>query len=253
MMRADRRRILTYYSAIFLLLYGGNLLIRSLHPGLPFSWLHQALISVALIAAMASLAKYLGDMKLGLGVKGIWESLVYFGAIYSVTSLTLMGLGLIMGINPLSILFKNALAYRGNPWFQTVPKPFLPIAALITWTLAGLFWVPFTIAYPYEMLGRKYLPIVMLGVILTYNSPLITWEWKLDDLLFLGVLFPLIYSRTRNSAGLIINYVALYEFPVAVAFLRGWGEPAFWSLIAFRIGWSTFCLIMLLYSWVNDR
>lgn len=82
--------------------------------------------------------------------------------------------------------------------------------------------------------------------ILLYNAPLLTGEWKLDDIIFLGVVYPTILYRYRNSLGLIVSYVALYEMPVRAAFLRGWGFDALNIVLLFQVAWGVTSIVIAL-------
>ncbi len=236
---------------VFLSAYGISFLVRHFYPRLAFNWLAVFSINLAWVIFLLIVARTLGDLRLGLEVRGLWESLIYSGAVYSAASIILFAVASLLGYDPLSLLLRNAMNYKGTPWFQSLPRQFLPLAAFITWLLSGFLVFSLLVAYPYENMGRKNLPLVMLALILFYNLPLMTGEWKLDDIIFLGLIYPLIYSKTGNSLGLVLNYVALYEFPVAVSVLIGWGETAFWFFMAFRVTWSLICLFLSVYRLIR--
>ena len=129
---------------------------------------------------------------------------------------------------------------------ENTPPSLLPIYAILLWMGWGLLFFHVILAKAYELSGARTLPAISLTLVLLYNFPLLTGEWHLDDVLFLGVIFPIIYHFTRSSAGLVISYVLLYERPVLMAFLEGWGYSAFVAVLSVRVAWELICLIYLL-------
>jgi len=184
---------------------------------------------------------------IGFKREGLLESLIATAASFTALILVLAILAyLILGVKPLAKFIENAYTYRSTPWFDRVDPKLLPVAACMLWFISGTFHFALMQAFPYEVLSgrpKKYvIPLVSALSILYYNLPLLTGEWKLDDIVFLGVICPLIYYLYRNSLGIILNYVFFYEMPVLVAFLKGWGERAFWILFVGRLIWGLTCL-----------
>ncbi len=82
-------------------------------------------------------------------------------------------------------------------------------------------------------------------MIALYNAPLLTGEWIPEDILVLCLIYPMIYSLTHNSAGLIASYVAVYELPIAAAVLQGWGEAAYTVLLYLRVSLMLASLVIM--------
>ncbi len=57
-------------------------------------------------------------------------------------------------------------------------------------------------------------------------------------MVFLGLLFPTVLYLYRNSLGLIVSYVALYEMPVRAAVLRGWRALALKAFLLLQVSWG---------------
>ena len=145
-----------------------------------------------------------------------------------------------------------------SEWLLHVsPRPYVPLVALLTWSLSGISYFMLFQAFLYEILAERprrcVLPAIWVLSCLLYNAPLMTGSWKLDDMLILGVLFPLVYARTRCSVGLIVTYVLVYEAPIKWAFWFSGGWLAFWALLYARAIWCLSCTGAVIYLWRRGR
>jgi len=260
--------ILFYYIGIYGLIYGGSYTIS--HFGISEALSRNVIAVISINSLILVIALFLAysfsqrsDIKfshvLGIKKEGLFGSLIFSGAILGFLSLvTLIALKLIGGIHStdefLKIIITKVSTYSGTPWFNYANPTMLPFVALVVWTISGVLFFALMIAYPYEIINNpRYLPIISLLFVFLYNNPLITGEWKPDDIIVLGILFPLIYHLTRNSIGLILSYVFLFEFPILVAFLKGWGITAFLILFVGRILWEIFCMIVVMIRFVKFK
>ena len=247
----EGKLLLVYYLASYAYLYGINAALRPILRHIAGDVLKIALINVSTLTVLCALAytivsKGLGGGRfreyLGLRRRGLWDSLVITGGAFAGLYLTAALVAFaFLKMDPVARFVENARAWSA-PWFDNVDPTTLPIVAIAMWLASGVFWFGLLQAFPYEVLIRRpkkvVIPLISLSSVLLYNAPLLTGEWKVDDIVFLGVLCPLIYHLTRNSVGIILNYVFLFELPVAAAFLRGWGEAAFSAFLALRMAWG---------------
>lgn len=243
------RTVLKYYVVIFSTLYGCSIVVNAFDlwrdPNTVLIINCASLIFTLLVAYRLSNDKFVE--LLGFRREGLWRSLVYTGALLGIVTLALALFNRVSIDEIVRVAMEWAKSGRCPPWMDHTDPMLLPVYALVIWGISGVLSFALLVAYPYEMLGARYLPLVSLMFVLLYNLPLVTGEWKLDDIMVLGLLFPLIYHLTRNSVGLILSYVLLFEFPVMVAFLRGWGIFAFLTILFGRIVWEIFCLIVLIF------
>ena len=253
----SRREVLLiglYYLVIYIYIYVSSVYILKFSPELVRSPIF-ILIYIVIAIALYSLTAYMLYRRLGNGsfrrYLGFTSSSFLESLIFSSASITLPAivLGIIAyvfyGVDLFERLFEatsNYDRYLAPPWFDYVPKTFLPLVALLVWLFAGVVWFALVQAFPIQYLSRSLgiaaIPVASVMFILLYNAPLLTGEWKLDDIIFLGVVYPTILYRYRNSLGLIVSYVALYEIPVRAAFLRGWGFDALNIVLLFQVAWG---------------
>ena len=238
-------RSLLYYATVYAYLYGAYFILHYLGvkptPVTVLATNFMTLVFLLLLAYYISTPLRGKRGFLGLiGLRGrkTVSSLVVSGAFTAAPGLVLVGVALLMGLDLPGLVYENASRLT-IPWFEFLSGPTLPLAALAVWGLSGFVSFSLLQAFPYEIMSgeRKLLPllIVSLGFIGLYNLPLATGEWKLDDIIVLGILYPAAYAITRSSIGLIINYVALFELPLASAVLRGLGSQAFYWLMEARL------------------
>ncbi len=246
-------RSLLYYAIAYAYLYGTYFVLRHLSmeptPLTVVATNAMSLIFLLLIAYYLS-APLRWERRfpelIGLRCRNALPSLFVSGAFITVPGLALIGVAAVTGLDLLGLLYGNA-SRLSIPWFSYVSGPALPLLAVAVWSISGLTWFSLLQAFPYEVMGggRRLLSliIVSLGFIGLYNLPLVTGEWKLDDIVMLGVAYPIAYALTRSSVGLIINYVFLFELPVASAVLKGLGDQAFWGFVALRLALGIACLV----------
>jgi len=269
----DVRSVIAYYSIVLAIFYIPYLMIRSN----PVFWnalsyspylvlIVNAIHLISLIiVAYAILRLIYGNheslMKyLGIKSKGFLDSLIITGALFTIPNLILLIVAIVLGVNVFSIYLENAKRYT-VPWFSRIDPSLLPIVAITLWFIVGITCFPLLQAYPYELLSRRpkkmVMPLIATMFIMVYNLPLVTSEFKLDDIIYLGILAPVAYHLTRNSLGVVVNYVMYFEFPVAVAFLKGFGEAGFSVLLIGRITWGIMCLLItiskLLTNYLNRQ
>ena len=259
-MSKDIKSVITYYSIALAILYIPYLIIppnSSIWNSLsrnPYLVLGINAAYLVLLTAVAySILKLIygvheGLMNyLGIRGKGFLSSLVVTGALFTIPNAALLVVATALGFDVFSRYLENARRYS-IPWFSNVDPSLLPLVAITLWFIVGIMWFSLLQAYPYELLSKRsrklVIPLIAIMFILMYNLPLVTNEWKLDDIIYLGILAPIAYHLTRNSLGIVINYVMYFEFPVAVAFLKGWGEAAFSTLLTGRIAWGIACLVV---------
>ncbi len=219
------------------------------------------LLSVFLLIAYAFYRKIGGRAfreYIGLKKEGLLESLIVTAAFFAALNLILATLAyLFLGVNPLAKLVESAYMYSSTPWFDHIDPKLLPVAAAVLWLVSGTIHFAFMQAFPYEVLFgklKKYVvPLISALFIPFYNLPLLTGEWKPDDIVFLGIICPLIYHLCRNSLGIILNYVFFYELPVLVAFLKGWGEEAFQIFLVGRLVWGLVCLLIFVVKYLEIK
>ncbi len=186
---------LKYYITVFSIFYGSAIamhvsglsktLTRNPNAVLIFNGLF--LLFTLSVAYKLSDEDFVG--LLGFRREGFWRSLIYTGA--------LLGIGITLALfyHQFSIneivrtAIEHAKAGRWPTWIDYTNPVLLPVYALIIWSISGVLFFALLVAYPYEILGAKYLPLISLMFVLIYNLPLITGEWILDDIG--GVRYPL--------------------------------------------------------------
>jgi len=245
--------VIIFYITTYVLIYGLNFLVSSsllsIEPGPVFLVLVNSSIILfyfVLIFFLSKLFLYKPvQVVLGLRREGTFRSLLWSGAIGTpIVVLLLFG---VFVIGP-----EEVLKFAKPGWVNSQPYPvWLPLAALIFWSLSGIASFSLFQAFPYECLSEKpkkyVLPAIMVLWACLYNVPFLTGKWDPVDILFFGVIFTLIYHRTRNAVGLILNYVLVFEAPVLWTFWAAWGLIAFWIFLYIRVTWCFTCLVVLMY------
>ncbi len=190
---------------------------------------------------------------LGLTTRNLLESLSFSSSSIAIPAIALGIIAYIGGADPVRMIFEDVVRYLENappPWFSEVPNHILPLASIAVWSLVGIVWFAFLQVFPLNLLSRVAGPasvlVVSLLFILIYGAPLLTGDWKPDDIVILGVLFPIVLYRYRNSLGAVMSYVLLYEMPVRAAFLQGWGFTALKILVALQALWGLISIIITL-------
>lgn len=254
--RRTQFAIALYYLSIFVYTYFGIILIyyyitsHVLIVNLAFA---IRLITVLTFSLLAYIVYRLFQDKpftsyLGFRREGLFESLVLSSASFALPNLLLAIAYLALGMNPLNRMLSIARECSVPSWFNHVDSRLLPFLAILFWFLGGIISFVFLQSFPIKVLSKTFrkfaLPIISILFILYYNMPLLTGEWKFDDIIFLGIIFPIILYKYGNSIGLILTYTFLYEMPVRTAFLRGWGEQAFWILVSTQIIWGIISIVL---------
>ena len=257
-----------YYLIIFTIIYAPTFYVLRYSPGLSSDPL-ALLIYLALVLALLTTVAYLINQRLhpgpfremlGLSFSGLRDSLVLSSASFSLPYLILGAIELLRGSNPFDTALKATLSYaydesRAPPWFSEVPTILLPLYAAMIWSLAGILWFSLVQSFPLRHLSRHLgpwsLPIVQLMSILLYNAPLVTGDWKPDDIVFLGMVFPTVLYLYRNSLGLIVSYVCFFEMPIRAAVLRGWGPSSFKVFLLLQVAWGIATSIAVLIGIAN--
>lgn len=260
-MELDTKISLVYCIILFSSVYGFELALMLTHMRLSFPMI--LLINFTYLLAFTGVAIFLSRIlkrevneMFGLRREGILESLMLAGAIYFiVVCLPAIIFILMSGANAKELITKWVESAEKPRWFYEFPRELVPLIALLVWSISGIGIFVFLQAFLYECLRfkpKKYvLPLVMATTCLIYNAPLVSGAWKPDDILVLGVLYPLVYHKTRNSVGLILTYVLIFEAPVLWAFWFGWGWTVFWYFIYCRFIWSLCCLLVLLSRYIG--
>ena len=260
--------IALYYIVVFALIYAPTFYVLHYSPALSSNPL-ILLLYLAITLILLTLAAYLVHQRLcpgpfrgmlGLTLRSIRESIVLSSASFTLPFLILGAVELLGGSNPFETALKATVSYaydesRAPPWFSQVPSTLLPLYAALVWSLAGLLWFHLVQSFPLsclsQPLGPWSLPLIQLLFILLYNAPLLTGDWKPDDIVFLGLVFPMVLYLYRNSLGLIVSYVALFEMPVRAAVLRGWGPSALKAFLLLQVSWGIAASIVALAFTAN--
>jgi len=128
--------------------------------------------------------------------------------------------------SPISILWLISVKVEGITKVLAIAKPewiVLPISetaftiALLFWILNGVIAFSLWEAFPLEILKSSSKLISVFFVVMMwaflYNTPLLTSKFDIIDILIFGFAFTLVYSKTRNSLGIIFAYL-LNENPL---------------------------------------
>ncbi|BES81827.1 hypothetical protein PABY_13940 [Pyrodictium abyssi] len=213
-------------------------------------------LAVAVGAAASAYAHYrLGVCQrsymkcLGLSRRGLLESFILASAVWGVFVAAGLAYAVARGLGAgrlYEIYRGNAMTAPGPTWFSDLDPRILPVAASLFWMLTGLLCFSLVQAFILESLPRRPWSPLLAGVLFVamYNAPLLTGEWKMDDVIVLGMAYPVAYYMARNSIGLIGAYVAVYELPVAAAVLHGWGEGCFRVFVALRAAVASASLLV---------
>jgi len=253
------RTALKYYATVLFILYSSALAIRVLNLSNVLTRDPNAVLALngSLLLAISAVAYRLKDGKflglLGFKREGLWRSLVYSGAALGIATVPIALFHRVSPSRIVQMAIKHASSGGWPVWMNHTSPMLLPAYAVVIWGISGILFLSLLIAYPYEILGARYLPFISFMFTITYNLPLLTGEWVVDDVVVLGILFPVLYHMTRNSLGLIISYVLLYEYPVLVSFLKGWGMQAFVLLLFGRVIWEISCLITVTFYFLCSR
>jgi hypothetical protein len=218
-----------FYILIYIITYIPNYVVITQYFYLDF--LQRILISAAITSLMFLLIYFVSKYFVGnwnLGLVGLKRENFVRSFLLASAALTPIQIFIIVGANLIGInFFRN---YMALPWLTPPYDPWLPLLAAVLWSSYGLFSFSILQAFPYEILKNhreKYaLPAISALWIGLYNTPMLTREFLPDDILFLGVIFLIIYHRTRNALGLVPVYVLLYEGPILWIIGVSWGEGA---------------------------
>ncbi|GEM_PF-3742000 len=233
-------RVLCYYCLIFVVVYGLLFILRPLRDSISRDYPSVLALNLFLLALTLSLLLAIegrSAIRLLTRRRGLLRSFILSSGV--IMALNLIAIGywmLVRGTSLNSILRRMEELADGYkvPWFGSVPPHLLPLAAIVIWSVSGFFYFTLVQAYGIEKLGRKGVLLAVIASSLLYNAPLLTGEWKPDDLLILCLLFPLVYWISGNSLGLVISYVTMFELPVAAAYTQGWGHAGFLLILGFR-------------------
>ncbi|MCE4602340.1 MAG: hypothetical protein F7B18_04070 [Desulfurococcales archaeon] len=244
-----------YITSFFIIKYFPNLISN---PAVTIATIIGA-IAIFLVVAYLTYTLILGCdesgflQSLGLTTRNLLESLSFSSSSIAIPAIALGIIAYIGGADPVRMIFEDVVRYLENappPWFSEVPNHILPLASIAVWSLVGIVWFAFLQVFPLNLLSRVAGPasvlVVSLLFILIYGAPLLTGDWKPDDIVILGVLFPIVLYRYRNSLGAVMSYVLLYEMPVRAAFLQGWGFTALKILVALQALWGLISIIITL-------
>ena len=244
-----------YIISFFIIKYFPNLISN---PAVTIATIIGA-IAIFLVVAYLTYTLILGCdesgflQSLGLTTRNLLESLSFSSSSIAIPAIALGIIAYIGGADPVRMIFEDVVRYLENappPWFSEVPNHILPLASIAVWSLVGIVWFAFLQVFPLNLLSRVAGPasvlVVSLLFILIYGAPLLTGDWKPDDIVILGVLFPIVLYRYRNSLGAVMSYVLLYEMPVRAAFLQGWGFTALKILVALQALWGLISIIITL-------
>ncbi len=246
-------RVLLYYCLVFTIVYGLLLLLMPLRDSISGNYLSALAVNIFLLALTLSLLLAIegrSAIRLLTNRRGLLRSFTLSSGVIMALNLIAMGYWtLVRGTGLYSILRRMEELAEGYkvPWFGSVPPHLLPLAALVIWSVSGLFFFTLVQAYGIEKLGRRGVLLAVIVSSLLYNAPLLTGEWKPDDLLILCSIFPLVYWISGNSLGLMISYVTMFELPVAAAFTQGRGYTDFLLILGFRVVVGLLSLVSLPY------
>jgi len=258
--------VVAYYLAIYVYGYVGFILVYYYVPAIMGDFIYALMYGLVEVFVFSLLAyivyRRFGDKSflhyLGFKREGLLDSLVLSSAPFALYNLLLATIAyLVLGVDPLSKFLTMTRECSVPPWFNQVSPAFLPIATILFWLLSGIVSFAFLQAFSIQVLSKiskKFLiPLVFILFVLYYNFPILTGKLKLDDVIFLGILFPLILYKYGNSIGLILTYTFLYEMPVRAAFLRGWGEPALWTLVSMQLTWGIASMVVTFIKILQAR
>lgn len=132
-------------------------------------------------------------------------------------------------------------------------------ASLFFFLILGVLAFGFFQALPCAFLDRYrirwVIPVIVVMWAVLYGAADIVGMGappNLGDIGLLGVIFLLVYMRTKNSVGPIIAYVLLAEEPawVALALLN---SGTYVISLYMKISWSLIALGMMTWSWAHGR
>ena len=139
-------------------------------------------------------------------------------------------------------------------WFFIAPRPIIPLIAMLRWIIGGIITFSIIAGFSIELLDRNEVLtkrtafLVFLILCGFYNAPLtyflygklitVSLVGEIIDIVMLGIGL-MIYIKTRNALGIIIAYALIYEGPVNIAILFGWGAIGY-------ILWQIFWLLVVL-------
>ncbi len=252
-------RVLCYYCLVFAVVYGSLLTLGPLRDFISRDYLLVLAVNLFLLTLTLSLLLAMEDrsaIRLLTNRRGLMRSFILSSAaIMALNLIAVVYWTLVRGTSIYSVLRRVEELAEGYrvPWFGSVPPHLLPFAALMIWSISGLFFFTLVQSYGIEKLGKRGVPLAVIASSLLYNAPLLTGEWKPDDLLILCLIFPLVYWISGNSLGLVISYVAMFELPVAAAFTQGWGHPGFLLILGFRTVVGLLSLVSFLSSIIKMR
>lgn len=221
------KAVITFYVCAFAFKYGINFFLSFSKLSLLERLLWEVMACPILFLLVVLTAKlFIG--KWDLKMVG-WRKGNFSGSFLWVSALLLpTTIGNLLAAHVVGI---SAVMKGGNIGLNS-PYPFwLFLFGLVFWSLSGVISFPLWQAFPYECLrdySKKYvLPAIALPFILSYNAPLLTGAFKLGDILWLGIVFPLLYHKFRNSLSLTLAYVILFESPVLWCFGAVLGATVF--------------------------
>ena len=134
------------------------------------------------------------------------------------------------------------------PWLSPPYQLWLPFYAIILWLLSGLTSFSILQAFPHSLLKNYKHSMIAIAALWVglYNAPLLTGELLVDDILFLGILFLVVYHYTENALGLIIVYVLAYEGPILWTIGVAWGTGAVLATLYARMIWCTMSALIFI-------
>jgi hypothetical protein len=237
-----------FYVLIYVITYVSSYVVITQYTYLNFLQriLTNAVItSVMFLVAYSISKRFLGSWNLRM-VGLIRENFVKSFLLAS-AALTPIQIFIIIGANLIGI--NSFRSYMAVPWLTPPYNPWLPLFAIVLWSLYGLFSFSILQAFPYEILkNHKYTLLVISALwIGLYNAPLLTGEFLPEDILFLGIIFLVVYHRTRNALGLIPVYVLLYEGPILWIIGVAWGEGVLLVTIYARMIWCIVSALILVW------
>lgn len=254
MMVADKwvKATIAFYALVYLFMYGSvlvlpefntlSLLDRLVLSGITFSFLFLVNFFIQ-TSSGGWIPKRIGWAKKNFLESFLWASVLLSPLAFSTLVMT----------------YTSGMEMAMKRWNIGISPPYpswLPLFGLAFWSLSGMIFFSFCQAFPYECLQkypkRYVLPVVALLFILLYNAPLVTGEFRPDDILWLGVIFLLMYHKFRNSLSLILAYVVLFEGPVLWCFKAGWGSKVFIGLLYVRTVWCMVAALVLVLRGLKE-
>ena len=154
---------------------------------------------------------------------------------------------------------KDYAKYSVPTWLQTLEGYSMALTAIVFWLLNGIISIALLQAFSYEILGNittKKKAIIIITILWAgiYNgiafsiitgTPLgVSMAGEIIDIIYLGIIFMYLYTKTRNSIGLILAYVFAYEAPVKAAILLGLGTWALFTMNIICLIWSLASIIV---------